>query len=55
MDNVGVKRGYLEIMDYREDYDRIYKEEKILEIYKDKISAIDHVGSTRFQNFIKRG
>lgn len=23
MDNVGLKRGYLEIMDYREDYTKI--------------------------------
>ena len=28
MDNVGLKRGCFEIMDYREDYDKIYEEEK---------------------------
>ena len=28
MDNVGLKRGYLEIMDYRDDYAQIYEEEK---------------------------
>ncbi len=52
MDNVGLKRGYLEIMDYREDYDKIYEEEKekLLEIYKNRISAIDHVGSTSIKN-----
>ena len=28
MDNVGLKRGQLEILDYREDYARIYEKEK---------------------------
>ena len=48
MENVGLKRGYLELLDYREDYPYIYEEEKkeLLEIYKDKIKYIDHVGST---------
>ncbi len=52
MDNVGLKRGCLEIMDYREDYDKIFEEEKeiLLEIYKDKISSIEHVGSTSIKN-----
>lgn len=52
MDNVGLKRGYLEIMDYREDYAKIYENEKeeLLKIYKDRISAIDHVGSTSIKN-----
>ena len=52
MDNVGLKRGYLEIMDYRDDYAQIYEEEKekLLEIYKDKISSIEHVGSTSIKN-----
>ena len=52
MDNVGLKRGYLELMDYREDYSKIYEEEKerLLEIYKDKIFSIDHVGSTSIKN-----
>lgn len=42
MDNVGLKRGYLEIMDYREDYAKIYEDEKeeLLKIYKDRISSI---------------
>ena len=52
MDNVGLKRGYLEIMDYREDYAKIYEKEKeeLLKIYKDRISTIDHVGSTSIKN-----
>lgn len=52
MDNMGLKRGYLEIMDYREDYAKIYEEEKnnLLKIYKDKISSIEHVGSTSIRN-----
>ena len=52
MNNVGLKRGFLEIMDYREDYANIYEEEKeeLLEIYKDKIASIEHVGSTSIKN-----
>lgn len=52
MDNVGLKRGQLEILDYREDYARIYEKEKdnLLKIYKDKIKKIDHVGSTSIKN-----
>lgn len=48
MKNVGLTRGYLELLDYREDYKEIYEEEKeeLLKIYKDKIYQIDHVGST---------
>lgn len=48
MENKGLKKGYLEIMDYEENYPAIYEKEKqeLLEIYKDKISQIDHVGST---------
>lgn len=48
MKNVGLKRGYLEIMDYREDYKEIYEEEKenLLKIYNNLIKIIDHVGST---------
>ena len=48
MNNIGLKRGYLELMDYRDDYKDIYNEEKenLLKIYKDKIKLIDHVGST---------
>lgn len=52
MNNVGLKRGHLEIMDYRDDYSKIYENEKdeLLKIYKDKISFIDHVGSTSIKN-----
>lgn len=49
MDNIGLKRGErLELLDYREDYAIIYEQEKqeLLEIYKDRIYQIDHVGST---------
>ena len=48
MENVGLKKGYLELQDYRDDYPVIYEKEKeeLLEIYKDKIKYIDHVGST---------
>ncbi|MBR3161600.1 MAG: GrpB family protein [Bacilli bacterium] len=52
MDNEGLRRGYLEIMDYRDDYAKIYEEEKnrLLNIYGDKIFCIDHVGSTSIKN-----
>ena len=52
MDNIGLKKGYLELMDYQEDYQRIYEEEKdnLLNIYKDRIEYIDHVGSTSIKN-----
>ena len=48
MNNAGLKRGYLELMDYQDDYEDIYKKEKenLLKIYKNKIAQIDHVGST---------
>ena len=48
MNNAGLKRGYLELMDYQDDYEDIYKKEKenLLKIYKNKITQIDHVGST---------
>ena len=52
MDNVGLKRGVLELMDYRDDYSEIYEEEKkeLLKIYKERILSIDHVGSTSIKN-----
>ncbi len=52
MKNVGLKRGYLEIMDYRDDYNEIYESEKkeLLRIYCNKIFQIDHVGSTSIKN-----
>ncbi len=48
MENVGLKRGYLELLDYRDDYPIIYEKlkEELFDIYKDKIKYIDHVGST---------
>jgi GrpB-like predicted nucleotidyltransferase (UPF0157 family) len=48
MENAGLKKGYLELQDYRDDYKEIYEKEKnnLLDIYKDKIFIIDHVGST---------
>ena len=48
MNNVGLKKGYLEIMNYRDDYPQIYEEEKneLQKIYQNKIYSIDHVGST---------
>lgn len=48
MDNIGLKRGYLEIMDYSDDYPKIYELEKenLLKIYGNRIKYIDHVGST---------
>lgn len=48
MKNAGLKRGYLEIMDYRDDYTEIYESEKsnLLNIYGNRINKIDHVGST---------
>ena len=52
MDNIGLKRGYLELRDYCEDYPKIYEKEKnnLLEIYQNKIKYIDHVGSTSIKN-----
>ena len=52
MDNIGLKRGYLEIKDYQEDYPLIFEKEKnnLLDIYKSRIRFIDHVGSTSIKN-----
>lgn len=41
MDNIGLKRGVLELMDYREEYSKIYEEEKN-EINARKI-ALEHI------------
>ena len=48
MKNAGLKKGYLELMDYQDNYKDIYEQEKeeLVKIYKDKIKQIDHVGST---------
>lgn len=42
MENIGLKRGYLKLYDYREDYPSIYEEAKkeLLEIYIKKESNI---------------
>ena len=42
MENIGLERGYLELMDYRDDYTDIYNKEKdnLLKIYKDKIKTV---------------
>lgn len=52
MENKGLKRGVLEIYDYQEDYPIIYEKEKqeLLNIYKDKIKQIVHVGSTSIKD-----
>ena len=52
MNNIGLKRGDLKIMDYSDDYPAIYLEEKeeLLKIYKDKINIIEHVGSTSIKD-----
>lgn len=52
MENIGLKRGYLEIVDYDENYPAIYEKEKnnLLNIYQNKIKYIDHVGSTSIKN-----
>ena len=56
MDNIGLKKGYLELMDYQEDYPSIYDKEKeeLLRIYKDRIRQIDHVGSTSIKDIISK-
>lgn len=48
MKNAGLKKGYLELMNYQDNYKEIYEEEKkkLEDIYKDKIGSIEHVGST---------
>ena len=56
MENSGLKRGYLELLDYREDYPDIYEKEKeeLLKIYKHRIKYIDHVGSTSIKDIISK-
>ncbi len=52
MKNLGLKRGYLELTDYKEEYKEIYEQEKhnLLDLYKNRIAKIDHVGSTSIIN-----
>ncbi len=56
MENTGLKRGYLELEGYREDYPSIYEKakEELLEIYGNTIKYIDHVGSTSIKNIISK-
>ena len=48
MENAGLKKGVLELMDYRDDYEKIYNIERdnLKDIYGWRITKIDHVGST---------
>lgn len=48
MDNIGLKRGALELYDYNANYDTIYLEEKkaLEELFKGLYVLIEHVGST---------
>ena len=48
MENAGLKKGVLELMDYSEDYVKIYNIERdnLKDIYGYRINQIDHVGST---------
>ena len=56
MENTGLKRGFLELEGYREDYPSIYEKakEELLEIYGNRIKYIDHVGSTSIKNIISK-
>ena len=48
MENAGLKKGVLELMDYQDDYVKIYNIERdnLKDIYGYRIKQIDHVGST---------
>lgn len=52
MDNVGLKRGDLELLDYNPEYSRIFIEEKknLEKIFNGKYIKIEHVGSTSIKN-----
>ena len=52
MNNIGLTKGALEIMDYRDDYPKIYEEEKeeLLKLYGSKIHRVEHVGSTSIKD-----
>ncbi len=56
MENVGLKKGYLKLMDYQTNYPAIYEKEKeeLLRIYKDRIKQIDHVGSTSIKDIVSK-
>ena len=48
MENLGLKKGDLKLQNYRKEYVFIYEQIKkeLLEMYKDRIKKIDHIGST---------
>lgn len=52
MDNLGLKKGIVELLDYDNDYTRIYLEEKknLQRLLKGKYIRIEHVGSTAIKN-----
>lgn len=52
MDNLGLKKGDLELIDYNENYSIIFeKEKKALEnIFNGKYIKIEHIGSTAIKN-----
>lgn len=52
VDNLGLKKGIVELFDYDNDYTRIYLEEKknLERLLKDKYIRIEHVGSTAIKN-----
>lgn len=52
MDNLGLKKGIVELLDYDNDYTRIYLEEKknLEKLLKGKYIRIEHVGSTAIKN-----
>jgi GrpB-like predicted nucleotidyltransferase (UPF0157 family) len=52
MENAGLKKGVLELMDYQDDYVKIYNNEKdnLKDIYGYRIKQIDHVGSTAIKD-----
>lgn len=52
MDNIGLKKGDLMLLDYDNNYTEIYNHEKreLEEIFKGKYVKIEHVGSTSIKN-----
>ena len=56
MDNIGLKRGYLELFSYNENYEKIYQEEKreLEKILKGMYIKIEHVGSTAIKNIVSK-
>ena len=56
VDNIGLKRGYLELFSYNENYEKIYQEEKreLEKILKGMYIKIEHVGSTAIKNIVSK-